>query len=102
MSIEVWTQEQMLNGGSQGALLVDFFADWCGPCRMQLPVLEEFAEAHPEVKVVKINTEEALEITSRFEVTSLPTVIFFKDGKEISRKVGLQDLESITAMCKSD
>lgn len=100
MSIEVWTQQQMMSEGSRGALLVDFFADWCGPCRMQLPVLEEFAQEHPEIKVVKINTEEALDITSRFEVTSLPTLIFFKDGKEIARKVGLQDVDAIKEMCQ--
>lgn len=98
MTIEIWTQQQMITQGSKGLLLVDFYADWCGPCRMQVPVLEEIAEKHPSIKVVKINTEEAMDLTSRLEVTSLPTLALFKDGKEVCREVGLQDVDGIEKM----
>ena len=73
-----------------GLMMVDFWADWCGPCRMLAPVIDQLAERY-EGKVVsgKVNVDDEQELAIRYGVMSIPTVIFFKDGKEIDRKVGV-------------
>ncbi len=73
-------------------VFVDFYADWCGPCRMLGPVMEEISETH---KVVKINTDEAMDLAMEYGIISIPCVILFKDGKEVKRSVGLRPKEDI-------
>ena len=75
----------------QGKLMmVDFWADWCGPCRMLGPVIEDLADRYEGKAVVgKVNVDDEQELAIRYGVMSIPTVIFFKDGKEIDRKVGV-------------
>lgn len=77
--------------GEGKLMMVDFWADWCGPCRMLAPVIDQLAERY-EGKVVsgKVNVDDEQELAIRYGVMSIPTVIFFKDGKEIGRKVGVQ------------
>lgn len=71
-------------------MMVDFWADWCGPCKMLGPVIEDLAGQFGEKVVVgKVNVDEEQELAIRYGVMSIPTVIFFKDGKEIERKVGV-------------
>lgn len=71
-------------------MMVDFWAEWCGPCRMLGPVIESLAEQYEDKAVIgKVNTDEEPELAMRYTVTGIPTVIFFKDGKEIDRKVGV-------------
>ena len=71
-------------------MMVDFWADWCGPCKMLGPVIEELAGQYGEKVVVgKVNVDEEQELAIRYGVMSIPTVIFFKDGKEMERKVGV-------------
>lgn len=71
-------------------MMVDFWADWCGPCQMLGPVIESLAEKYEGKAVVgKVNTDEEQELAIRYSVMSIPTVIFFKDGKEIERRVGV-------------
>ena len=83
-------------GVSKGLTLVDFYADWCGPCRMLTPVLEELQqEIQDKAIIAKIDIDEAQKIASSFQVTSVPTLILFQDGKEIGRIVGLRDKEAI-------
>ena len=71
-------------------MMVDFWAEWCGPCRMLGPVIESLAEQYASrVTVGKVNTDEETELAIRYGVSSIPTVIFFKDGKELDRLVGV-------------
>lgn len=81
---------------SEGVVVVDFFANWCGPCKMLGPVLEELSNSESEVKVVKIDVDEEEDLARRFGVMSIPALYLFKDGKQIDNKVGfmlLSDLE---------
>lgn len=83
----------------KGVTLVDFYADWCGPCRMIAPIIEELStEFNGKAKVAKLDIEKAQEVTSEFQVTSIPTVILFKDGQEVKRIVGLRDKDTLKNM----
>ena len=70
-------------------VLVDFYADWCGPCKMLAPLVEEFAQENPQVKVCKINVDDQADLAMDYDVRSIPTLVVFKDGKEANRSVGL-------------
>lgn len=81
-----------------GFVLVDFWAPWCGPCRMQAPVLEKLADAAEiSAKIMKLNTDESPDIAQKFGISSIPTLIVFKDGQEIDRMVGVQSEEALKA-----
>ena len=72
-------------------VVVDFNAEWCGPCRMLAPVIEELAKEYAgKVKVCKLNTDEGPDTSSKYRITSIPTVIFFKNGQVVAQTVGLQ------------
>ena len=77
----------------EGVVLVDFFATWCGPCKMQSPVLEELKEDRSDVKVIKIDVDQETEIAREYGVMSIPTLILFKDGKEVAKNVGFMPKE---------
>ena len=79
-----------------GVTLIDFYADWCGPCRMLAPILEEVSgEMKDQVTFGKLDIEKNQKIAGNFQVTSVPTLILFKDGKEVNRLVGLRDVRGI-------
>ncbi len=81
---------------SNGVVLVDFYADWCGPCRMLTPVVEALAEEmQGKITVAKIDTDQAMHTSEKYEVTSIPTLILFKEGKLFKRVVGLKDLDTL-------
>ena len=83
-------------------VLVDFWAAWCGPCMMQGPVLEEIANEYDGIKVGKINIDEEQELAMRYGVMSIPTVIFFKNGEEINRQVGLLPPAAFTSILEEN
>ena len=84
---------------SNKVVLVDFYADWCGPCKMMSPVIDKIAEeADDRVKVCKLNVDDAQDIAVEYNVMSIPTLILFKDGNEVNRLVGLQDKKEVLDM----
>ena len=90
-------KEEVLN--SEKPVLVDFYADWCGPCNAMAPVIEELAkELEGKAKVGKVNVDENSDIAVEYNVMSIPTLIIFKNGKEEKRLVGLRDKEELLSM----
>ena len=85
---------------AKGTVLVDFWATWCGPCRMQTPILEAFAAEHPEIKVGKVNVDENPELAEKFGIMSIPSLLVFKDGKLAKTAVGLHDKSGLADMVK--
>jgi thioredoxin 1 len=80
---------------SENTTLVDFYADWCGPCRMLGPVIEEIANENKNINVGKINVDSHKELANQFGIRSIPTMIVFKNGKEIKRLVGFLPKDEI-------
>ncbi len=77
---------------SQGVTLVDFWAPWCGPCRMQAPILDQIAaKVEPRAKVAKLNVDEAPSVAGAYGIRSIPTLMLFKDGKVVNQFVGVRD-----------
>ncbi len=85
---------------SDKTVLVDFWASWCGPCRMLSPIVDEIAAEHPEIKVCKVNVDDEPELAQNFQIMSIPSLIVFKDGKVVANSVGLRPKAEIEAMIK--
>lgn len=83
---------------SDKTVLVDFFAVWCGPCRMVSPVVDEIAEERVDVKVCKVNVDEQPGLAERFSVSSIPALMVFKDGKAVRSEVGAMPKQAILSM----
>ena len=83
---------------SEKTVLIDFYADWCGPCRMVSPIVDKIADEHPEYLVCKINVDDEPELASEFEVFSIPTLVVMKDGKIVNQSVGAKPEPQILAM----
>ena len=83
---------------SDKPVLIDFYADWCGPCKMQAPVVEEIANEHPEFKVGKLNVDEQPDLAVKYRVMSIPTLLVFKNGEMVKQAIGLQDKQTILDM----
>jgi len=84
---------------ASGLTLVDFWAPWCGPCQMMLPILDQFAgEMGDKVKVGKVNVDENPAIAGTFRVMSIPTLILFKDGQAVEQVVGVQQINALKSL----
>ena len=100
MSIKI-TEQNFDTEVLQSAMpvVVDFWADWCGPCKMLAPVLHEIAEENTgALKVGKVNVDEQMELAMRFQVSSIPMLVVFKDGKAVAKSVGYRPKSEIAAM----
>ena len=93
-------EEEVLK--SEIPVLVDFFATWCGPCKMIAPVIEELAEKYEgKVKIRKVNVDEENELAMKFQIASIPTLVLFKEGKVANTKIGLCSKSEIESMINS-
>ena len=89
-----FTDQNFAEETGKGLAVVDLYAEWCGPCRMMAPILEEVAKSYEgKVKMGKMNVDESPQTPGKFGVTGIPTIIFLKDGKEVDRLVGFQSKE---------
>lgn len=87
---------------ASGIILVDFYAEWCGPCRMMSPILEQVAsELQGEAVIAKLDIDSEQKTAGQFRVTSVPTLVLFKNGKEVNRLIGLRDADDIKEFIKS-
>lgn len=85
---------------AKGTVLIDFWATWCGPCRMLAPILDTVAAEHEEVRIGKVNVDEQQELAAQFGVMSIPTLLVFKDGKKVNESVGLISKEKVEELIR--
>ena len=89
-------QEEVVN--SNKPVLLDFWAPWCGPCRMVSPVVDQIAEERPDIAVGKVNVDEQPELAAQFGVMSIPTLLVFKDGQAVNKAVGARPKEELLSL----
>lgn len=82
---------------SEGRVLVDFYADWCGPCKMISPVLEEFDKENEDIKVLKVNVDNSQDIAQKFNIMSIPTLFYIENGNIVNTTGGFQSIEMLNA-----
>ena len=104
MSVQTITKEnfeaQVLQ--SDKPVLVDFWAPWCGPCRMVSPVVDQIAEERPDIAVGKVNVDEQPELAAQFGVMSIPALLVFKDGQAVNKAVGARPKEELLSLLDYD
>lgn len=95
MLVHLESAEQFREVIKSGTVLLDFFATWCGPCKMLTPELEKFAEKHPDVTILKIDVDDYGEIAAVFNVNAVPTLLVFKDGEQKAISSGFKPLPAL-------
>ncbi len=100
MQVNVINAEDFEQEIKEGLVLVDFYADWCGPCQVVGPILDEVAK-EVDAKICKINVDNAQEIAGQYRVMSIPTMILFKDGEVVDQKIGVSQKEDIITWIQS-
>ena len=91
-------EEEILK--SDRIVLIDFYADWCAPCKMLSPIIEQVDEENNDIKVVKINVDELQDIAIKYEVMSIPTLVVIKNGQEVNRSIGFVSKSQILELVK--
>lgn len=81
--------------------LLDFYADWCGPCQMMKPVVEEFGEKHPELKITPVNIDDEEDLAEQYAVENIPCVVLLKDGKEAGRVAGAFSIKKLEKLLEA-
>ena len=81
--------------------LYDFYAEWCGPCQMMKPTVEEFEKAHPEITVRRVNIDEEEELASQYSVSSIPCLVVMRNGEEVARGVGVMPLKKLEKLVRA-
>lgn len=100
MELELTTANFNEEMSKAEVMLVDFWASWCGPCRMQAPILEAFAAAHPEVTVAKVNVDDNPALAEQYRIMSIPSLLVFKNGALVKTAVGLHDATRLAELVK--
>ena len=88
------------NETAKGKVLVDFFATWCGPCKMLSPILEKIASEHEDLTVLKIDVDEVPDLASKYDIRSIPTLILFENGQPVDMKLGYMPEDSVLRFAK--
>lgn len=88
------------NETAKGKVLVDFFATWCGPCKMLSPILEKVASEHEDLTILKVDVDEVGDVAAKYGIRSIPTLILFEDGKAVDMKLGYMPEESVLRFAK--
>lgn len=87
--------EEILKNSTK-LLIIDFYAEWCVPCQLLTPILNELDKKYVQLEIYKVNIDEAKEALINYNISSVPTMVFFKDGEEVERMVGLESLENLS------
>ena len=95
--MKIVNKEEFLETIKEGVTVVDFYADWCGPCKMLGPVLEELSAENPDVKFIKVNVDDNEELAMQYRIMSIPAVFAFKDGELAGSSIGLRPKEDMQA-----
>ena len=95
MEMEITSYEQFKEAIKEGDILVDFYATWCGPCRMLGPVIAEVAEDHPDLKVLRVDVDRVGQAAANYGVSSIPTLVHIQDGKTVNQTLGFMPKASV-------
>jgi thioredoxin 1 len=94
----ITSQEYDALAVSSNLLVIDFYATWCGPCKMLAPVFEEVADKYPDVTFVKVNVDEDEELARKFRISVIPTLVFVKNGEAVKTSTGYMDADALSAL----